>query len=244
MNWKLDEQRSEDAMTYKQFNNPLATSLAAFITSSLFFFGGTSVRASVFDAICGTIRCQITVNRERILTPYGVIPTSRVSSWGGGGKSEADLILGAGATYLLGPIGLLGFAAKTHDYNYALNGYNENGSKVVVRIQFKNKKPAQKFATEMVEFTRLGMNDSRTAKEIKEIERSMLLNNVKWVGDLPLIKLDQGSEPTRTRTKTNGDSSEICWMEKLDSNPALQEWANSNPELAEQQRIKHSSCKK
>jgi len=125
--------------------------------------------ASTFDAICGTIRCSIVLSKQEIKTPYGIVPTSRVSSWGGGGKSETDLIMGAGATYLLGPIGLIGFAAKTHDYNYALNGYDTKGNKIVVRIQFKNSKPAKKFALEMIEFTRLGMNDSRTASDIKRI---------------------------------------------------------------------------
>lgn len=217
-------------------------SLVGLLTSIA--FSGNNAVASEFDAICGTIRCQLTLSREKILTPYGVMPTSRVSSWGGGGRSESDLILGSSMTYLLGPVGLIGFAAKTHDYNYALNGYDSNGKKMVVRIQFKNKLPAQKFAKEMAEFTRLSMNDSRTAAEIKGLERLMKFHEVKWLGDLPPSHLDQGSR------KFGGGHDELnksknsdrCWEQKLDSNPLLREWADSNPELAEQQKSKSSSC--
>lgn len=197
--------------------------------------------ASSFDAICGTFRCTIDVSKEEIKTPYGIIPTSRVSSWGGGGKSEVDLIMGAGATYLLGPVGLLGFAAKTHDYNYALTGYNTKGNKVVVRIQFKNSKPAKKFAAEMLEFTRLGMSEARTASEIKQIEALMEDQGLSWVGDLKVGTLEQDF-----RRERSGNSpiinSKKCGSENLDSDPHLKDWANANPALAAKVRDQFTNC--
>lgn len=197
--------------------------------------------ASTFDAICGTIRCSIVLSKQEIKTPYGIVPTSRVSSWGGGGKSETDLIMGAGATYLLGPIGLIGFAAKTHDYNYALNGYDTKGNKIVVRIQFKNSKPAKKFALEMIEFTRLGMNDSRTASDIKRIESLMSEHGLNWVGDLPLGTLD---EDYRQENAANNNNvvPEICWSKYLESNPQVKTWAEQNPDLALKAKRKYKNC--
>ena len=110
---------------------------------------------------------------------------------------------------------------------------------MVVRIQFKNKLPAQKFAKEMTEFTRLSMYDSRTAAEIKGLERLMKSHEVKWLGDLPPSNLDQDSKKygggyDELNMSKNSDR---CWKQKLDSNPLLREWADSNPELAEQQKV-------
>lgn len=207
----------------------------------LTFVSTPKLFASNFDAICGTIRCSIVLSKNEIKTPYGIIPTSRVSSWGGGGKSETDLIMGAGATYLLGPIGLIGFAAKTHDYNYALNGYDTKGNKIVVRIQFKNSKPAKKFALEMIEFTRLGMNESRTASEIKRIESLMSKQGLKWVGDLPLGTLDTDYENEHTRG-SNPIAQEKCWAKNLESNPQLKAWAKDNPDLALNAKKKYKDC--
>ena len=197
--------------------------------------------ASSFEAICGTIRCTIVLSKEKIITPYGTIPTSRVSSWGGGGNSETDLIMGASGLYLLGPIGLIGFAAKTHDYNYALNGYDSKGNKTVVRIQFKNRKPAQKFALEMLEITRLGMNNSRTASEIKRIESLMSQQGLKWVGDLPPGTLDEGNRQEQSG-KTKNMENERCWSEYLESNPRLKTWAKVNPNLAQKAQRAHRDC--
>ena len=196
--------------------------------------------ASSFDAICGTIRCSIVLSKEEIRTPYGIIPTSRVTSWGGGGKSETDLIMGAASTYLLGPIGLIGFAAKTHDYNFALNGYDTKGNKIIVRIQFKNSKPAKKFAMEMIDFTKLGMSSTRTASDIKRIESLMRQKGVSWVGYLPLGTLDEDYQ--QEQVGVNNIDPERCWSKHLDSNPQLKIWAEKNPDLANKAKLKYKKC--
>jgi len=140
--------------------------------------------ASSFEAICGRSKCTIELKKEKITTPHAVIPTSRVANWGGGGKSKNDLILGTSTTYLLGPVGLVGFAAKVHDYNYSITGYNQEGEKIFTRIRFRNEKPALKFAEEMLEFTRLRMDQKRTASDIRRIEKMMKENSLTWVGEL------------------------------------------------------------
>ena len=66
--------------------------------------------AATYEAMCGNAECRITLIEFEIITPYGVIPASRVSNWGGSGASNNDLIMGAATTYLLGPIGLVGLS--------------------------------------------------------------------------------------------------------------------------------------
>ena len=207
----------------------------------------TPAFASTFDAICGTSRCRIKLEKEQIHTPYGIIPTSRVINWGGGGKTETDLIMGAGATYLLGPVGLLGFAAKVHDYNYSLTGYDVGGKKTVLRIQFKNSKPAKKFVSEMIEYTRLGMNESRSAVDIKRLEARMKANNIKWIGDLPLGSLDEDAMAEKNPSLSNEKRSPLTqasqyWSEHLENNPGLNKWAEKYPQLADQEKSKYKNC--
>ena len=228
--------------TKREHMNPLLPSLA-----SLLILHQTPALASTFDAICGTSRCKIKLEKEQIHTPYGIIPTSRVINWGGGGKTETDLIMGAAATYLLGPVGLIGFAAKIHDYNYSLLGYNVDGKKTVVRIQFKNSKPAKKFVSEMIEYTRLGMNESRSARDIKRLEAKMKRNNVKWVGDLPLGKLDEDAiveknHDSHTKNISSSTQGSKCWSQQLKNNPGLNAWAKKYPQLADQEKKKFKNC--
>ena len=97
--------------------------------------------ASSFEAICGRSKCTIELKKEKITTPHAVIPTSRVANWGGGGKSKNDLILGTSTTYLLGPVGLIGFAAKVHDYNYSITGYNQEGEKFLLGLGLETRSP-------------------------------------------------------------------------------------------------------
>jgi len=216
------------------------------LTSALLFACALGAKASTYEAICGSSKCVISLSKERINTPNGIIPTSRVSNWGGGGKSESDLIMGASATYLLGPIGLIGFAAKTHDYNYSLTGYDLRGKRISVRIRFLNKRPAMKFIEEMVEFTRLSMSETRTAKDIKSLEAKMRHDNVKWVGDLPLGTLDQdlkselNSSPLHSSMQRNQKNG--CWTDKLKKSPNFAAWAEKNPSLAIKYKSEFNDC--
>ena len=136
----------------------------SFITYSSTAFAGN------YNAICGGMKCNIYVSPEVITSPYGSIPTARVTNWGGGGDSSTSVGTGVATTIFLGPIGLLGFLAKKHDYNFLINGYDEEGKKTSMQFSFKNDKPAKRLISELQMTTQLGMGQTRTAKEIRDRE--------------------------------------------------------------------------
>ena len=136
----------------------------SFITYSSTAFAGN------YNAICGGMKCNIFVSPEVITSPYGSIPTARVTNWGGGGDSSTAVGTGVATTIFLGPIGLLGFLAKKHAYNFLINGYDAEGKKTSMQFSFKNDKPAKRLINELQMITQLGMGQTRTAKEIKDRE--------------------------------------------------------------------------
>ena len=109
--------------------------------------------AGTYQALCGGTKCTVNIGPSEITSPYGAIPTSRVTNWGGGGDSSTQVGTGVATTILFGPIGLLGFLAKSHDYNFVVNGYDSQGKKASLSVQFKNDKPAKRFINEMRQVT-------------------------------------------------------------------------------------------
>ena len=140
------------------------------LTSVLVLLGTTSVQAGTYAAMCGKTKCNLFVNGKQISTPYGTIPTNRITQWGNTGKSKTNIATGIGTTILLGPLGLLGFFAKHHDFNFLVNGYNTSGKKTSIQFSFKNSKPVERLITEMSAVSGLGMGEMRTALEIKKNE--------------------------------------------------------------------------
>ena len=126
--------------------------------------------AGNYSALCGGMKCNIYVSPEVITSPYGSIPTARVTNWGGGGDSSTAVGTGIATTIFFGPLGLLGFLAKKHDYNFLINGYDEEGRKTSMQFSFKNDKPAKRLINELQITTQLGMGQTRTAKEIRDSE--------------------------------------------------------------------------
>ena len=144
------------------------TSFSTLFVSFLLLSSGAE--AGVYEALCGGFECRVTVTPEKIISPFGVIPPKRVTSWGGAGDSSTSVGTGVATTLLLGPVGLAGFFAKDHDFEFLVSGYNEKGKKTYLQIQFKNNKPAKKFASEMFQVTGLGMGETRSADEIRRDE--------------------------------------------------------------------------
>ena len=158
--------------------------LSILALGSATLFGTTPVLAGSYQAICGGTKCTVIVGAGEIRSPMGSIPPERVTDWGGGGNSKTSIGTGVATTVLLGPIGLLGFMAKNHVFNFVVNGYDRQGRRTSLDIQFKNDKPSKRFIEEMQRLTGLGMGQIRTAQDIKNsslvsqvLERSQFWEN-------------------------------------------------------------------
>ena len=199
--------------------------------------------AGTYEALCGTAECTITLSPQAITTPYGIIPTTRVANWGGTGTSSQDLVLGAAATYVLGPVGLIGFLAKTHDYNYLITGYDQFGNRTSVQIKFQNNTPAKRFVQEMVEITGLGMGQVRTATDIKALERRVASHGISAI-KLPALSLDQeyAKEKGNSAAINASESGSECWSVYITRRPDVELWASANPKQAEEVRSKYGDC--
>jgi hypothetical protein len=154
----------------------------------------TAALSETYEAICAGTKCTIDVSAEAISSPYGSIPTKRVTYWGGGGDSKTSVGTGIATTVLLGGIGLLGFLAKNHDYNFTINGFNSEGTQTTIQLQFKNNRPAKRFMQEMPMVTNLGMGQTRTIAQIKASEAGQQdtpgpLNKIERLDPLPKAKL-------------------------------------------------------
>ena len=195
--------------------------------------------AGSYQALCAGTKCTVIVGPDTISSPYGSIPTNRVTNWGGGGDTSTQVGTGVATTVLFGPIGLLGFLAKKHDFNFVINGYDSDGKKASISLQFKNDKPAKRFVVEMQQVTQLGMGQTRSAKEIMAAEsNASTVSTGTLEGDAQLqeANLNNGNADLTPKANTN------CWSKYLDQNPAMKDWAEANPGMAEQNKKRFDDC--
>jgi hypothetical protein len=210
----------------------------------------SSALAASYQGFCGGTACTITVTPNEIISPYGSIPAGRVTNWGGGGNSEARVGVGVATTIIFGPLGLLGFLAKKHDYNFLVNGFDQEGKKVMMNIQFKKEKPAKDFMNELQMVTQLGSGQTRTATEIMTAEASGSsgLSATTLQDSFEKEKNSINATPgplQNTSTGLNKDSkqnSSNCWSAYLQKNPAMAEWAKKNPSQAAQNKTRFEDC--
>ena len=65
---------------------------------------------------------------------------------------------------------MLGFLGEKDKYTFNLNGYDQDGRKKSLNIQFINDKSAKKFIREIETVSGLGLGQRRSAKQIRENE--------------------------------------------------------------------------
>jgi hypothetical protein len=205
-------------------------------TTGAFFLLAQPTLAGSYQALCGGANCTIIVSGDQISSPYGSIPTNRVTNWGGGGNSSTQVGTGVATTLLLGPIGLLGFLAKKHDFNFLINGYDQEGKKTSIQLQFVNDKPAKRFINEMQMVTQLGMGQTRSASQIMSNE----VNDGSGIST-GTLEGDAAKSTTRIEAKSKKAKSN-CWSNYLDNNPAMKSWAEANPGMAKQNQRKFDDC--
>lgn len=192
--------------------------------------------AASYSALCGGVTCTVSITPDMITSPYGEIPPSRVTYWGSSGESKTSVGTGVATTLLFGGIGLLGFLAKNHQYNFTINGFDTEGKKTSIQIEFKNDKPAKQLVGELTAFTGLGMGQTRSAEEILNAERD---------GETTLQSLTKAKEPSKLGPKGQprvAMADKKCWSSYLDRNPAVAKWAEANPAQAEQNKKRFDEC--
>jgi hypothetical protein len=198
-------------------------------------FCGTAA-ASEFQALCGGVKCTVSITPDLISSPYGQIPPSRVTYWGSSGDSKTSVGTGVATTLLFGGIGLLGFLAKNHQYNFTINGFDAEGKKASMQVEFKNDKPAKQLMSELTSFTGLGMGQTRTAEEILAAENGEqpTLENLGKFKESSILG-PKGQKKVEVVKKN-------CWTTYLDQNPAMKKWAEANPAQASQNKKKFDDC--
>ena len=227
--------------------------------------------AGTYDALCGGIKCKITLDAKGLSGPNGFVPSGSIAQWYTGGGEEhnaAASAVGATAgatggavvgvlatcwTVILCPIGLIGGAVaggmggsgagKSADYYFTIIGYNQKGKKIVQGFNFINKKPVGRLMQELPALTGLAMGEMRSIDEIKEnIARG---SRESLPGD---INSGEGGA-TSTTLPDSLDANEIvnkakskCWSVYAKENPGMAEWAEANPSLSEDKRAKYDEC--
>ena len=109
-------------------------SFTALIVSVFYYFLEIPVNADEYEAICNSRECLLKVNEDLITTPFGSIKSSRMTSW--------PLIVDTQPR-------MLGFLGEKDKYTFNLNGYDQDGRKNSLNIQFINDKSAKKFIREI-----------------------------------------------------------------------------------------------
>ena len=195
--------------------------------------------AGQYEALCGGSNCTIVVTPNEVTSPFGSIPVKRVTYWGGSGDAKTSVGTGVATTVIFGPIGLLGFLAKSHQYNFTINGFDASGKQVSMQFEFKNEKPAKILMQELPGVTGLGLGQTRTIDDIKAAE-SKGTDSPGILTQTPTNIGPVGSRASVPLEKPKADSN--CWSTYLDNNPAMKKWAESNPGQAGQNKKRFNDC--
>lgn len=201
--------------------------LAATATSALALLAGQPGLAGVYQAICsGDAECSITLANGQIAMPGQVIKKEQVLSWSQGGSgSKSDVGMGVAGVILFGVPGLIGFAAKKHDYLYTINYVDDSGNSQMATVGFKNNVPANQFMMEMTGMTGLSVGQVNTDLQAR----------------IDQIKAE-AAEKARIAAL---DCARVLkpyacsWNAYVETNPAVQIWAKRYPALvpAEKARL-------
>lgn len=210
--------------------------LTAVATTAVMIMVPSSALAGSYEALCGGARCTVNVSTQGIRSPQGTIPASRISYWSVNGESSTSVGTGVATTILFGGIGLLGFLAKNHDFDFTVDGYDEEGKKVALQFKFINNKPVKRLTSELNRISGLGMGRQRSIAEIKAIES----------GETPLNAMSTSIEtalksPSKTKQLSCGmvlKDFGCNYDAYLNANPSVKAWADANPLLAEKERVR------
>ena len=230
---------------------PAAASLLGFVA-----FQGAAL-AGTYQALCNGGKCNVSITGEGISHPDGFMPATRIKSWSAGGSSETDNTTGIITTIAFGLPGLMGFAAKKHDYQFSVSGYDEDGDSMHLSWRFINNKPANRMMSEMPTISGLRRGQRRSIEDIKAIEAAggdfavakasgsgSRLDDATNISNKPRIASSGlGSLKENKLDGIGGPSLPAnCWSSYLTSNPAMKQWAEANPSMAAQNKKRFDDC--
>ncbi len=110
-----------------------------------------------------TNKCYVPVEvtADAIISPDVTIPTSRVTSWVKTGYSHRRINTGVTTTILFGPLGALGFLSKKHQYSFIIKGFDKEGKKASIQMDFFKKASVERLSQELPLVTGLAMGEKR-----------------------------------------------------------------------------------
>jgi len=159
--------------------------------------------------------------------PGLLIERDQVLSWSQGGSgSKTDVGMGVAGVVLFGLPGLIGFAAKKHDYLFSINYVDQSGNTQVASVGFKNNVPANQFMLEMTGMTGLSVGQVNTNLQARIDEIKAEVAEKARIAALDCARV----------LKSYGCS----WNSYVAANPTVQIWANKYPALvpAEKTRLR------
>jgi hypothetical protein len=202
--------------------------LSVVVATACIGLNSTPAMAAVYQALCsGGSECTVTLANGQIGMPGLVIQKDQVLSWSQGGSgSKTDVGMGVAGVVLFGVPGLIGFAAKKHDYQYTINYVDEAGNTQAASIGFRNNVPANQFMMEMMGMTGLSIGEVN-----KELEPKLAQMKAEAAENARIAALDCARV-----VKTYGCS----WSAYVAANPAVQIWASKYPSMvpAEKARLR------
>jgi len=202
--------------------------LVAVVSATALGLNITPGMAAIYQALCaGGSECTVTLANGQIGMPGLVIDKGQVLSWSQGGSgSKTDVGMGVAGVILFGLPGLIGFAAKKHDYQFMINYIDEAVNTQTVAIAFKNNVPANQFMMEMMGMTGLSVGEVN-----KDLQPRIEQMRAEAAEKARIAALDCSRV-----VKAYGCS----WSAYLEANPAVQIWANKYPQMvpAEKARLR------
>lgn len=182
--------------------------------------------AGSYQAICaGDSSCTVTLFNGQVSLPGLTVSKENILSWSQGGSgTKTDVGMGVGGIILFGLPGLIGFAAKKHDYVFTINYVEPSGNIQAASIGFKNNTPANQFMMEMIGMTGLAVgqvNPTLQARIDTMRQAAAEQARIASLNCAPVLK-----------------TFSCNWSTYLEANPNAKAWAEKNPSLVNAEKAR------
>jgi hypothetical protein len=203
-----------------------AMRLALQATAALLVVQQGNALAGVYQALCaGGSACSVTLMNGQISMPGLTIPKESILSWSQGGSgTKTDVGMGVGGLILFGLPGLIGFAAKKHDYVYSIAYVDSSGNIQATAVAFKNNTPANQFMMEMMGMTGLTVGQVNTSLQARIDQIRAESAEKARVASLDCAR------PLKPYN--------CNWQSYLEANPTVKVWADRNPALVQAEKAR------